>query len=107
MLIDISKETANNIAAAVYKRDLKDNDELIAAIGEFANIIAGNACSVMNKKNKALGLRVAPPSILTGDNVLILAPNFNTKTAIGESSLGAVMLNVGFTKGESEWMLDL
>jgi len=107
MLLDLSRETANNIAAAVYRRDLKDHDELIAAIGEFANIIAGNACSIMNRKNKALGLRVAPPSILTGDNVLILAPDFSTKTAIGESSLGQVMLNVGFTRGDSDWMLSL
>jgi CheY-like chemotaxis protein/CheY-specific phosphatase CheX len=107
MLLDLSRETANNIAAAVYRRDLKDHDELIAAIGEFANIIAGNACSIMNRKNKALGLRVAPPSILTGDNVLILAPDFSTKTAIGESSLGQVMLNVGFTRGAADWMLSL
>ncbi len=103
MLIDISKETANNIAAAVFKREPKSNDEMVAALSEFANIIAGNACSILNRKNKALGLRVAPPSILTGDSVLISAPNFTTMTAIAESSLGEFLLNVGFTKGDAEW----
>ncbi len=104
MLIDISKETANNVAAAVFKRDPKSSDEMVAALSEFANIIAGNACSILNRKNKALGLRVAPPSILTGDSVLISAPSFTTMTAVAESSLGGFLLNVGFTKGDAEWM---
>ena len=104
MLIDISKDTAYAMAAAVFKRSPKDNDETIAALGEFANIIAGNACSILNRKNKALGLRVAPPSMLTGESVLILAPNFKTMTAIGQTKFGELLLNVGFTKGESEWM---
>lgn len=104
MFIDLSIEAANNIAASVFKRNAASNDEMIAALGEFANIIAGNACSTLNKKNKALGLRVAPPSILSGDNILISAPTFSTKTAVGECAFGNILLNVGFTKGEAEWM---
>ena len=104
MLIDISKTTANNIAQFLYKKTPDSSDEINEMLGEFANIIAGNACSVLNKKNKALGLRVAPPSILTGDNVQILAPNFSTKSVKGQSAFGELMLNVGFTKDGSEWM---
>ncbi len=104
MILDLSKDTANNIAAAVFRKSLQTNDDLIAALGEFANIIAGNACSILNRKIKALGLRVAPPSILTGDSVLILAPEFTTKTAIGQTPFGDLLLNVGFTRGGSEWM---
>ncbi len=47
---------------------------------------------------------MAPPSILTGDSVLILAPEFTTKTAIGQTPFGDLLLNVGFTRGGSEWM---
>ena len=104
MLIDLSKETANNIATAVFRREPKGNDEVVSALSEFSNIIAGNACSVLNKKNKALGLRVAPPSILTGESVIISAPSFSTKSAIGETDFGKLLLNVGFTKGDSAWM---
>ncbi len=109
MLIDVSKETAENIAAAVYKRKPRDNEELLAVLGEFANIIAGNACSNLNKINKAFGLRVAPPSILTGDDVLIMAPGFNTKTAVGLSDLGSLLINAGFSKevSASEWMQNM
>lgn len=104
MLIDLSKETANTLVTAILRRDPKSNDEMVAALGEFANIVSGNACSILNRKNKALGLRVAPPSILHGDSVLISAPNFNTTTSIAATNYGEVLLNVGFQRGEEKWM---
>lgn len=104
MLLDLSKETAHNIAASVFRREPKGNDEVVAALAEFSNIIAGNACSILNKKNKALGLRVSPPSILSGESVLISPPNFATNTAVGDCEFGELLLNVGFTKGDSAWM---
>jgi CheY-specific phosphatase CheX len=100
MLIDLSIETAKNMAAAILRREPKNNDEMIAALGEFTNIVSGNACSILNRKNKALGLRVAPPSILHGDSVLISAPSFKTTTAIADSAFGELLLNVGFQRGE-------
>lgn len=104
MLIDLSKEVANNLVTAILRKEPKNNDEIMAAMGEFTNIIAGNACSVLNRKNKALGLRVAPPSILRGDGVHISAPDFNTTTAIAESNFGELFLNVGFKRGDEKWM---
>lgn len=104
MLIDLSQETANHLATAILRREPKNNDEMLAGLGEFTNIISGNACSILNRKNKALGLRVAPPSILRGENVIISAPNFGTTSAIAETNFGELLLNVGFKKGEEKWM---
>jgi DNA-binding NarL/FixJ family response regulator len=104
MLLDLSKDTANQLASAIFRCEPKSNDEVMAALGEFSNIIAGNACSILNKKNKALGLRLAPPSILCGENVLISAPAFQTTTAIAETNFGDLLLNAGFKGGEEEWM---
>lgn len=104
MLIDLSQETANDLATAILRRAPKDNDEMMAALSEFTNIVSGNACSVLNRKNKALGLRVAPPSILRGDGVLISAPEFNTNTAVAETNYGKLVLNIGFKRGEEKWM---
>lgn len=103
MLIDLSKETAHDLATAIFRREPKNSDELVGALGEFTNIIAGNACSILNRKNKALGLRVAPPSILSGDSVRVSATDFKTTTAIAETNFGTMLLNVGFKKGEDEW----
>lgn len=104
MLLDLSKETAHRLAAAIFRREPKSHDETVAALGEFSNIIAGNACSILNRKNKALGLRLAPPSILSGESVLISSPTFKTTTTTAETNFGRILLNVGFKKGEEEWM---
>lgn len=104
MLIDLSNETAANFVGAVLHRPTKNSDELVAALGEFTNIVAGNACSILNRKNKALGLRVAPPSILSGRNVMISAPDFNTITVKAETAYGEMLLNVGFKEREDKWM---
>lgn len=104
MLIDLSKETSHNLATALLRREPKNTDELLAALGEFSNIVSGNACSILNRKNKALGLRVAPPSILHGDSLFISTPNFRTTTAIAETNFGDILLNVGFKRGEEKWI---
>lgn len=104
MLLNLSKETAEALTAATLKRAPKSNDETAALLAELSNIISGNACSVLNMKNKAYGLRVAPPSILFGNNVLISPPDFSTSTAAAETAFGGMMLNVGFKRGEDRWI---
>ncbi|BCN31602.1 response regulator [Anaeromicropila herbilytica] len=104
MLIDLSQETANNLATALLRREPKSIDEMMAALGEFTNIISGNACSILNRKIKALGLRVAPPSVLHGEKVHVSAPNFITTIAIADTDYGKLLLNVGFKRSEEKWM---
>ncbi len=100
MLLDLSMDTAGNLATAMLKRAPKNNDEMMGVLGEFTNIVSGKACSILNRSNKALGLRVAPPSLLHGDSVRISAPGFQTTTAIAETVYGELLLNVGFERGE-------
>jgi DNA-binding NarL/FixJ family response regulator len=102
MLIDLSRETAQNFVSAMLKREAR-SEEVTAALGEFSNIVAGNACSMLNKKNKALGLRVSPPSILHGDRVTISHPDFHTTTVIAETNFGEILLNAGFKRGDEKW----
>lgn len=104
MLLDFSKETAGKIAAVIFGKEDVSHDEAFEAMSEFANIVAGNACSILNRKNKAFGLRMAPPSTLSGDSVLISAAQFNTTTVTAQTSFGQLVLNVGFQRGEDEWM---
>lgn len=103
MLIDLSMETAARLASAMLRKETANDEEMVAVLGEFANIVSGNACSVLNRANKALGLRVAPPSVLHGDRVLISAPEFNTSTAVAETVYGEIMINIGFKRGNGKW----
>lgn len=104
MLLDFSKDVAKKMASAILRKESVTKDEAVAVLGEFANIVSGNACSILNQKNKAFGFRVAPPTILHGDSVLISPPSFPTKTVIADTVFGKLLLNVGFQRGEEKWM---
>lgn len=104
MLLDFSRETGNRLATALLRHEPKNTDELLATLGEFTNIVSGNACSILNRTNKAFGLRVAPPSILHGDSLYITTPNFKTTTALAETDFGNLLLNVGFKRSEEKWI---
>ena len=100
MIINLSKTTAKVLAATILKRNPKSSDEVIAMVGEFANIVSGNACSALNKNNRGYSLRVAPPSVMVGKNMLISPPNFPTYSATAETVFGRLLLNVGFKGSE-------
>ncbi|PAB58069.1 response regulator [Anaeromicrobium sediminis] len=104
MILDLSKETAKKLAEAALKREVKSIDECLAVASEFANIIAGNACSILNRKNEVLGLRVAPPTIFHGESLKISKSMLKTTSVIGKTSFGDMYLNVGFKRGDEEWM---
>lgn len=103
MLLGMSKETAGRLAAQALKREPADEGEIIAVLGELGNIVAGNACSILNRSNKALGLRTAPPSILFGENIQILPSDFPSSTVRGSAAYGELLLNIGFARSEETW----
>jgi len=103
LLLGMSIVTAKSFTVAALRREPKDTAEITATLAEFANIVAGNACSHLNKKNKALGLRLAPPSVLLGENIKISPPNFQTYTTTASAPFGPLLLNGGFKRGEDSW----
>lgn len=104
MILDASYDTVENIAKHVLKRDIKSREEALAVMGEFSNIISGNACSILNRKNKVFGFRVAPPSIFHGNSLNISRTIVESREVVSETIFGQVYLNVGFKRGEGEWM---
>ena len=104
MLLDMKMETAERVVSSILKRKPSGNDEILAVIGELANIISGNACSILNRRNKAYGLRVAPPTIMHGEQVHISAPSYKTFSALAETDFGDILINVGFQRGDDHWM---
>lgn len=104
MIMDLSYDTANNMAKSILKREAKDMNECLAMVGELANIVAGNACSMINRKNKAFSLRVAPPTVFHGDSLKISNIFLKANSVIGKTVFGDIYLNVGFKRGEEGWM---
>ena len=108
LIMDMSYETASKFAQSLLRREPKNNEEIINVISEVANMFAGNGCSILNKKNKILGLRVAPPTTIHGQSINIskseLECNFSAQI---NSEFGDISLNIGFKRGESEWMSNI
>ena len=103
MILDMSNETAENISSSLLGKDSLIKDEVINVMGELANIIAGNACSLMNKSHKLLGLRVAPPTIVYGESIMISKSELDTvSSVIAETEFGELYMNVGFNRGDCE-----
>jgi DNA-binding NarL/FixJ family response regulator len=104
MILDASYETVGNMTRHVLKREIKSREEALAMMGEFANIVSGNGCSLMNRKNKIFGFRVAPPTIFHGSSLNISRTILDAKSIIFDTVFGEIYLNIGFKRGDAEWM---
>ncbi|WP_234122285.1 response regulator [Clostridium hydrogenum] len=108
LLIDISHDTALKLSNHLLKREPKDSQEMLNVIGEISNIIAGNACSVINKKNKLFGFRVAPPTIFHGESLTISKPELESvKGAMAKTNFGEIYMSIGFQRRSGEWMSNI
>ncbi len=100
VLLDMDDDTAVKFTTSLQKREPSNHKEIMAAIGEFGNIITGTACSYLNRMEHSYGLRIAPPSIIHGDRVHISASNCKTATGIADTEFGKILINIGFERGE-------
>lgn len=101
MILDMSNETARNIAGTIMNSSELSDEYVVNVIGEVSNIASGNACSLMNRTNKLFGLRIAPPTIVYGESIIISKTDFDTVfSVIADTVFGEIFMNVGFNRGE-------
>jgi len=104
-IFDMSFETAKNIAKVLLKKEPKNDEEILNVMSEVSNMAAGNACSMINKKNKIFGLRVAPPTTFHGESISISKAELGvTYSANVKTQYGDLSISIGFGRGEGEWM---
>lgn len=99
-----SSDTAEKIVEKLLHRPHKNQEEVLTMVAELANIIAGVACSMLNKYDKTLSLRVSPPSIFSSNIVKFTSPNLKMRSFFAEAEFGSIFLGVGFKKGLVKWM---
>ena len=104
LVVDMSTQAAEKMTEAILKRPAKNNDETLAMVAEFANIIGGIACSMLNKKENSLSLRVAPPSIFQSESSTISHPHVEMRTISAKTEFGDIELCFGFQKESTIWM---
>ena len=102
MLLDMSNETARKAAGYLIKEEELNSDLIVNVIAEISNIIAGNACSMINRTNSLFGFRVAPPTIVYGESIKISRAELTTVTSVtAETTFGEVYMNIGFSRSET------
>jgi DNA-binding NarL/FixJ family response regulator len=103
MILDMSYDTAKKVTDTLLKKDIQNKQEIINTMAEMANIVAGNACSLLNKSDKLLGLRVAPPTVVYGESLNISKSELDCLASTkAESAFGEIYMSIGFKRGECE-----
>lgn len=104
MIFDLSALTAEDLMQHVLKREPQSHEEVIPVVAEVANVVAGLACSMLNKKERMFGMRVTPPNVFYGDSTEIVSPTVKLENIYAKTSFGEIRLSFGFKKGSILWM---
>jgi DNA-binding NarL/FixJ family response regulator len=98
LVLDMSAATARCFASRLLKQDEENLDRIHDVIAEFANIVAGNAVSKLNKEFRVAFLRVSPPGIFAGEQFTLVSPSLEFHKWQVDTPFGKMNLNIGFKK---------
>jgi len=98
--IDITPELARAMIFNMTgeKMDNIKGNLFLAGISEMNNIIVGDANTFLNNKY-ALSLRLAPPIVFAGENVIVATSKMESVTLECGTALGKFKLNIAFQGG--------
>jgi chemotaxis protein CheX len=100
LLLDMEQSLAvaiaENITGVVYAS--AKEYMVLACVSEVNNIIAGDAITVINNQFP-LGLRLAPPIVLTGKDVVVSIPKISSSSLDCKTKYGKLKINVAFERG--------
>jgi chemotaxis protein CheX len=93
VLLDMSQKTAHEIASAMNGEELESFDELAkATIAELANMITGQAVTKLHELG--FNFDLSPPSLITGDNMVVTNAGVEALIVPLELSQGKLEINV-------------
>ena len=94
-VISFPKAIALSVASAMFMDELKDfNEDVKDAIGEFTNIVVGNARNQL--VNSGLNVTISTPTIIVGADHAISHPHHIPFIIIPfKTSLGTFQINIG------------
>jgi chemotaxis protein CheX len=98
VVINLSEEVAIKAASKLLlEEQTKINDEVIDAVGELANMIAGQAKAELTEYNLSISL----PSVVTGEGHEVRFPSNKPPLCVPfETDLGPLFLEVGLEPAE-------
>lgn len=99
-VIDLSPELAKAIVSNMTGETMENLKDLLflAGISELNNTIAGDANTYLNN-TYALSLRLAPPIVYSGSNIIVASSNIETVSVLCDTEYGGMKLNIAFQGG--------
>ncbi|NMA95905.1 MAG: hypothetical protein GX974_07685 [Clostridiales bacterium] len=100
-LIDMEPVLALHIASSIIGVEFDNVKEydVLMAISELNNIIAGDAITNLNDTYN-WGLRLAPPIVLSGEEPIISVPKLTSVTIDGTTDIGKMKIDIAFVREE-------
>lgn len=94
VVINLSTEVALKAASAMLMEEITEvNDDVLDAVGELANVIAGQAKTDLEQYD----LSVSLPNVVTGEGHAIRFPSVSPPLAVPfDTDFGPLRLEVGF-----------
>lgn len=104
LIVDMSEDTAIAITKLVTFGESSSVEDAVMFLSESANIVSGNACSLLNGLNQSLGLRVSPPMVFHGKDLTVSIAGLESMSYEIKTDFGIIFMNVGFKKEDAQWM---
>lgn len=94
--LDMSQDTAIKLAGLMTGEayDNVDNEEVLLAGAEIANIISGNALTDINNLNSGVSIRLTPPSVFAGEGMSMFNVRLNACSVLLQTDAGNIKINV-------------
>lgn len=98
--LDMSNETLTAFTKSITGQESEDSEEKAHFISEFANIVVGNACSLLNLTDKNYKFRLSSPTVFYGEELTVSTANLKTFMIIAETEFGEIIIGTSFSRGE-------
>lgn len=94
--MDMSQETAMRLAGIMTGEEYEtvENEEVLLAGAEIANIISGNAITDINNLHSGLNIRLTPPSVFAGEGMSMFNVRLNACSVLLQTGAGKIKINV-------------
>ena len=94
--LDMSQDTAIKLAGLMTGEayDNVDNEEVLLAGAEIANIISGNALTDINNLNSGVSIRLTPPCVFAGEGMSMFNVKLNAYSVLLQTDAGNIKINV-------------
>lgn len=102
LLIDMEPGLALYVANTLLGEEYDNikNQMVLSTVSEINNIVSGDAVTQLNN-SYSMSLRLAPPIVFTGQDVIISIPKISSLSSWGDTDYGRIRINIAWEGGNS------